>query len=83
MNIHETTVHTRCPYAPVWAYYAVTIRTNQFIKTEDIQAICDSFRGNEITQEDLADLLEASLPKHTSFTIEGRHGQNGKLTITR
>lgn len=83
MNHHKTTIHARCPYAPVWDYYTLTVRINTFVRTEDIQKICDEVRGQEMTQEDIADKIEAALPPRTGFTIKGRHGQNGRLIITR
>jgi hypothetical protein len=83
MNVHKTVIHARCPYAPVWDYYTLVVRIDAFIRTEDIQKICDEVRGQEMTQEDVADRIEAALPPRTSFTLKGRHGQNGRLIITR
>jgi hypothetical protein len=80
-NIHTTTIHARCPYAPVWDYYTLTVETPEFIRCEIIQAICDSVRGAELTQEQVFAKLREQLMPPAKLTLEGCHGQNGRLVI--
>jgi hypothetical protein len=82
MNEHKTTIHARCPYAPVWDYYTVIVRTPEFMKCEDLQAICDQIRGTELTQEDVFTHLRSKIKLSAIITVKGRHGQNGRLVIT-
>lgn len=82
-NKHVTTIHARCPYAPIWDYYTLTVYAVGMIRTEEIQRVCNLVRGLEMTQEDVADRIEAELPKGTKFTLKGRHCQNGRLIISR
>ncbi len=82
INTHETTIHTRCPYAPIWDYYTVTIKTKEFIRCEEIQRVCDEVRGREMSQEDVFKFLRANITNLADITLEGRHGQNGKLVVS-
>lgn len=81
MNKHKTTIHARCPYAPVWDYYTVEIKTSSHIRCEEIQRVCDQIRGKEVTQEDVFDFLKAKIREPKWITVKGRHGQNGMLVI--
>ena len=84
MNTHKTTIHARCPYAPVWDYYELTFETRDFLKCEDLQEACDLVRGREITQEVVFASIALRLSEITKgkLTLAGRHGQNGGLTIS-
>lgn len=79
---HQTTLHSRCPYAPVWDYYDVTITTPEFLQCEKVQAVCDEVRGKELTQEQVFEHLRSSILPPAIITVEGRHGQNGRLVIS-
>jgi len=81
-NIHKTTIHARCPYAPVWDYYTLTVETPEFIRCETVQEICDSVRGLEMTQEEVFAKLREKLLPPAKLTLEGCHGQNGHLVIS-
>ncbi len=81
MNHHETTIHARCPYAPVWDYYTLTVVTPDFIRREELQRICNTVRGQEMTQEDVFVALRKAINQPASLTLEGCHGQNGRLVI--
>lgn len=83
MNKHVTTVHTRCPYAPVWDYYTVTFVTPAFLRCEDFQAICDKVRGVELQQEKVANLIAKQLRVRGTLSVSGCHGQNGRLVVTK
>jgi len=85
MTTHKTTIHARCPYAPIWDYYTVTVTTPELLRCEDFQAICDEVRGQEMTQEDVFAKVLGRLPlsvRGGRLTIKGRHGQNGRLVIS-
>ena len=80
---HQTTLHARCPYAPVWDYYDVTVETVDFMQCEKLQAVCDEVRGKEMTQEDVFKHIREGIKNQGStVTVEGRHGQNGRLVIS-
>lgn len=83
MNKHTTTVHTRCPYSPIWDYYKVTFSTNKFVKTEDLEDACEKIRGKEVTQEKVAMLLRKSVPKCVAIKVVGRHGANCQTEVTQ
>lgn len=76
MIVHTTTVHGRCPLNGSWDYYTLEVRTDGFVKCEDIEAACDLVRGGEITQEDMANELRETLPADCVIVLRGRHGQN-------
>jgi hypothetical protein len=57
MNHHKTTIHARCPYAPVWDYYTVIVETPAFLKCERLQEVCEEIRGKEMTQEQVFEHL--------------------------
>ena len=80
MNYHKTTIHARCPYAPVWDYYAVTVETPDFIRCERLQEVCEEIRGKEITQEQVYEHIKKSFHA-AKVTVKGRHGQNASLVI--
>ena len=82
MNIHTTTIHTRCPYAPTWDYYTLTVETREFLQCEKLQEICDEVRGKEITQEAVFEFLRERIKPPAKITLVGRHGQNGRLRIS-
>ena len=81
MNRHTTTIHSRCPYAPVWDYYTLHVDTVAFVKCEDVQAACDEVRGKEMTQEQVFEHLRLKIGQPAKLTLKGRHGQNGRLVI--
>lgn len=81
MNTHKTTIHTRCPYAPVWDYYTVTVTTKDFLQCEKLQEICDEIRGKELTQESVFEYIRSKIHPPALVTVKGRHGQNGRLVI--
>jgi len=81
MNRHTTTIHARCPYAPVWDYYTVIVETREFLQCEKLQEICDEVRGQTMTQEDVFAFVALRMKTHGKLTIVGQHGTNGKLTI--
>lgn len=81
-NQHKTTIHSRCPYAPVWDYYTLTVDTPIFLRCEDVQAACDEIRGKEMTQEQVFEHLRSKIPPPAKLVIKGRHGQNGRLVIS-
>lgn len=80
MNHHKTTVHTRCPYAPVWDYYTVIVQTPNFLRCERLQEVCEEIRGKEITQEQVYEHIKSKIHA-AKVTVKGRHGQNGRLVI--
>jgi hypothetical protein len=82
MNKHETTIHARCPYAPVWDYYTLTIETHEFLQCEKLQEICDEVRGKDMTQEAVFEFVSHKLPVPGKLTIVGQHGTNGRLVIS-
>lgn len=80
---HQTTVHARCPYAPVWDYYDVTVETNEFLRCEKLQSVCNEIRGKEMTQEQVFEHIRDGIKLQASIvTVEGCHGQNGRLVIS-
>lgn len=79
MNTHKTKLHGRCPYAPHWDYYELTVTTDQFIKVEEIEVAANLCRGLEMTQEAMAEQLRMLLPKHAKLCLVGLHA-NGVLT---
>lgn len=81
MNEHRTTIHARCPYAPMWDYYTVIIKTPSFLRCEHLQAVCDEIRGSEMTQENVFDHLKTKIGQPAEIVVKGRHGQNGRLVI--
>jgi hypothetical protein len=81
MNKHKTTVHTRCPYAPVWDYYTVIVETPDFLRCEKLQEVCEEIRGKEMTQEQVYQFLKSKIFLPATITVKGRHGQNGRLVI--
>jgi ribonuclease I len=83
MNKHEITLHARCPYAPVWDYYTLTLTTREFVEVHALQKMCDEVRGKEMTQESIADLLRERLPHHIAIELVGHHGQNCRSVVTR
>lgn len=76
MIVHETMVHGKCPINGAWDYYTLEVRTDGFVKCEDIEAACDQVRGSEKTQEDMAYELRELLPADCVLVLRGRHGQN-------
>jgi len=82
MKVHKTTIHTRCPYAPVWDYYTVVVEIDRFLKCEDFQELCDRVRGETMTQEKVFDVLRDGVHPSATLTVKGRHGQNSKLVVT-
>ena len=81
-NEHITTIHARCPYAPVWDYYTFTVKTTQFLRCEEVQRVCDEVRGKEMTQEQVFEFLRDEIKPPAQLTLEGCHGQNGRLVIS-
>ena len=81
-NKHSTTMHSRCPYAPMWDYYDVTVETPEFLQCERLQEVCDEVRGKELTQEAVFEHIRQSIKPPAQITVEGRHGQNGRLVIS-
>jgi hypothetical protein len=81
MNHHKTTIHARCPYAPVWDYYTVIVETPDFLKCERLQEVCEEIRGKEMTQEQVFEHLKSKIYSPAKITVKGRHGQNGRLVI--
>lgn len=80
---HKTVLHARCPYAPVWDYYDVTVETLDFLQCEKLQAVCDEVRGMEMTQEQVFEHLRNSIKNQgATVTVAGHHGQNGRLVIS-
>jgi hypothetical protein len=76
MIVHSTMIHGRCPINGSWDYYDVEVRTDTFVKCEDIEAACDQVRGSELTQEAMAEELRERLPVDCVLIVRGRHGQN-------
>lgn len=73
MNNYKTNVHGRCPIDRRWDYYLLEISSLEFIKCEDIEAVCDIVRGATMTQENIAAQLRKSLPDTCSFVLSGTH----------
>jgi hypothetical protein len=82
MNIHETTIHARCPYAPTWDYYQLTFETSGHLQCEVLQDICDAVRGQEMTQESVFNSIASKLPVPGKLTLVGQHGTNGRLVVS-
>ena len=82
INQHETTIHSRCPYAPVWDYYTLLVETTEFIRCEQIQEVCDAVRGKSLTQEAVFEFIRERIKPPAKITLSGRHGQNGRLVIS-
>ena len=82
INKHTTTIHSRCPYAPVWDYYTLTVETPNFLMCEMLQEICDGVRGKELQQEQVFEYLRDKIKPPAKLTLEGCHGQNGHLVIS-
>lgn len=82
MNKHITTIHARCPHAPVWDYYTVTLETEDCLLCEKFERYCDGQRGVEATQEEIFYRLSVRIPATGTLTVEGRHGQNGQLIVS-
>jgi ribonuclease I len=82
MNVHETTIHGRCPINAQWDYYTLRVETEEFIRAEDIEEMCDFVRGKSMPQEQIAAELRATLPAHCRIELRGRHGQNCQTTVT-
>jgi len=76
MIIHKTMIHGRCPVNGMWDYYTLEVRTDGFIKCEDIESACDNVRGSYLTQEAIAEHLREELPADCVLCLRGRHGQN-------
>lgn len=76
MIVHETMVHGRCPINGAWDYYTLEVRTDDFVKCEDIEQACNVVRGSDMTQEQMAEALREELPGHCIMVLRGRHGQN-------
>ena len=79
-------VHIQCPFAPVWDYYKVVIRTSFFIQVETLERMCDQYRGHKIEQEVLAGrmvtwLREVMPTIEGELILSGRHGANCKVTV--
>ena len=85
MNKHQTTIHARCPFAPVWDYYTVTVETEKMIRCEKIEEVCEVYRGEEESQEEITrkiyDKLRAALPGVVVST-RGNHGSNTRTTVS-
>lgn len=81
MNIHKTIIHGKCPINGSWDYYNVTIKTNEFIKCEEVEELCDFLRGKTLEQERIAEQLHATIGVKHFLKVEGRHGQNTKLAV--
>jgi len=83
MNIHTTTIHARCPYAPEWDYYRLTFETGGILQCEKLQEICNGVRGLTLTQEAVFERVADGLLGVAAgkLTLVGQHGNNGGLTI--
>jgi hypothetical protein len=81
MIVHKTMVHGRCPINGSWDYYTLEVRTDEFVRCEDIEEACDSVRGSEQTQERMAYELREKLPSHCVLVLQGRHGQNVQTMV--
>ena len=79
---HQTTVHARCPYLPVWDYYTVTFSTSSFLKVETLEKACETVRGKKITQEQLAKKLAKKMPAGVKVTVVGMHGANCRSEVS-
>ena len=78
---HETTVHGKCPINENWDYYTLTIETEEFVRAEALEELCDFCRGKQWTQEEMAKQLRAIMPSHCSLTLNGRHTQNMTTSV--
>lgn len=81
---HETIIHAKCPFNQEWDYYDLIISCDTLLKCEDLQDICNTVRGNSMSQESLSELLFSEFLKIVNGNFElllvGKHGQNSKLT---
>ena len=73
MKQYTAKLHGKCPFHRGWDYYSLVIKTNEFMKCEDIEATCDIVRGATITQEAMAKQLRESFPSHCTFDLSGVH----------
>lgn len=73
MNSYTTKLHGRCPYAPIWDYYELTVESLEFIRTERIEEVADELRGQEITQEEMAERAKEKLPESCRIKLVGDH----------
>ena len=73
-------LHVQSQSNAAW-YYDVEVRTETFVKCEDIEAACDHVRGSELTQEAMAEELREQLPGDCVLIVRGRHGQNIATTV--
>lgn len=73
---HTTMIHATCPLNGYIDYYEVAVETEEFIACEDIERACKFVRGEQMTQESIAESLRQNLPSYCKIRIIGRHGQN-------
>lgn len=82
---HRTTVHTQCPFNGEWDYYTVevypTLAPGNFLRTEQLQEICNGQRGRKASQEDLALALRTALPEWCKGRVTGQHGNNTSTVV--
>jgi hypothetical protein len=88
MNIYQTTIHARCPFAPVWDYYQATLETRKFVQVEEFEACCEKIRGVQMSQEDIGTELKRAIDANFpglifSLTVTGQHGTNCKTVVKR
>ena len=86
MNSYRTTIHIRCPFQPVWDYYAVELTSLQMVQCEIFEECCDQVRGREVSQEDTAECIYKAvvlrLPDVVfNLTVTGRHGANCEAVV--
>lgn len=81
MNVHKSIIHGKCPINARWDYYDVEIRSESFIKVEDVDATLDLVRGLNETQEDIAAKLKKALGKFFHVSLVGRHSQNTETRV--
>ena len=79
---HQTNVHARCPYLPVWDYYTVTFSTHSFVRVEALEKACEKVRGKKITQEQIARKLAKNTPGEVKVTVVGMHGANCRSEVS-
>lgn len=72
-------IHVRCPYAEVWDYYDVQFSTDEFVKCEKFQDVCEQVRGQTLSQEDATKFIGTRLFAKGTLIIKGTHGQNSRL----
>ena len=83
MNKHTTTIHGKCPLNGRWDYYTLTVTTDDFLRVEELEEICDFVRGKAMSQEEIADELSRTLPPHCTIEMTGRHCQNCQTVTAR